>query len=56
MKIIRESFHLSPLNFAPLRLGGKNFRARVLSATRSFAQATQIPNDRNKKNTKAPSL
>src|SRR5438105_12056507 len=38
MKINPTSFHLSPLNLATLRLGGRNFRLRVLSASRSLAQ------------------
>jgi len=42
MKIIPTSFYLSPLNLATLRLGGRNFRLRVLSASRSLAQAMQI--------------
>src|SRR5882724_559634 len=42
MKINPTSFHLSPLNLATLRLGGRNFRLRVLSASGSLAQAMQI--------------
>src|SRR5580765_5301827 len=37
MKIIPASFYLSPLNLATLRLGGRSFRLRVLSASRSLA-------------------
>ena len=52
VKIIPTSFYLSPLNLATLRLGGKNFRLRVLSASRSLAQAMQIVTCSNTKATK----
>jgi len=65
VKIIRKNFYLSPLNLATLpfdftqggevlepRLGGRNFRPRVLSASRSFAHAAQILNYSSTKDTK----
>ena len=56
MKIIRKSFNLSPLNLATLRLRGRNFRLRVLSASRLVAQATQILNYSNAMHTKDSKL
>ena len=52
MKIIRKNFYLSLLNLATLRLGGRKFRLRVLSASRSFAHAAQILNYSSTKTTK----
>ena len=42
VKIIRKSVYLSPPNLATLRLGASSFRLRIRSASRSFAQVTQI--------------
>jgi hypothetical protein len=55
-----HEFSSFPHHLAPLRsfggaqdgLGGRNFRLRVDSASRSFAQAAQILNDINTKSTK----
>lgn len=52
VKIIRNIFIFPPPNLATLRLGGSNFRLRVLSASRSFAQAGQNITDSNTKSTK----
>ena len=51
VKIIYKSFCPFPITLAPLRLGGRNSRLRVLS-TRLFAQAAQILNYSNAKDTK----
>ena len=51
MKIIYKSFCPFPVTLAPLRLGGRNSRLRVLDA-RLFAQAAQIFNYSNTKITK----
>ena len=42
VKIIRKSVYLFPPNLATLRLGASSFRLRIRSASRSFAQVTQI--------------
>src|SRR5437773_1997717 len=41
VKIIYKSFCPFPITLAPLRLGGRNSRLRVLSMVRLFAQAAQ---------------
>src|ERR1700754_4498777 len=51
VKIIYKSFCPFPVTLAPLRLGGRNSRLRVLDA-RLFAQAAQIFNYSNTKSTK----
>src|SRR5258705_2888875 len=49
VKIIYKSFCPFPITLAPLRLGGRNSRLRVLSMARLFAQAAQIFNYSNTK-------
>ena len=46
-----KGYCLSSLNLATLRLGERNLRRRVRSASRSFAQATQITNYSSTKRT-----
>ena len=40
MTVIRKSFHLAPLNLVTLRLGGRNFRLRVLYMIHPSFRAT----------------
>ena len=49
VKIIYKRFCPFPVTLAPLRLGGRNSRLRVLSMARLFAQAAQIFNYSNTK-------
>ena len=56
MKVIRKVI-IFLFKLGALRLGGRNFRIRVSSDAESFAQAVQILNYSNTKDTKgAPQL
>jgi hypothetical protein len=52
VKRIRKNIYLSPPNFAPLRLGGRNFQIREFSTPENFAPVSQIPGYSGTKSTK----